>query len=103
MTKYPDATLDLHEKVLEVCKQAGINKPVVPKQTNPVRKALGSTSPAEATGTSLAQLKALAMKGERPKDPAPLRDFIQRHKSLRDDVNLGPRKVAVVAIASTRS
>ena len=30
-------------------------------------------------------------------------EVIQRHKALREDVNLGPRKVAVVAGASTRS
>jgi hypothetical protein len=51
----------------------------------------------------MAQLKKLALDSERPKDPAPLRDFIKRHKALREDVNLGPRKVAVVAVASTRS
>jgi hypothetical protein len=42
MTKYPDATLDLHANALKVSEQAGINKPVVPKQTNAVRKAVGN-------------------------------------------------------------
>jgi hypothetical protein len=30
-------------------------------------------------------------------------EVIKRHKALREDVNLGPRKVAVVAVASTSS
>jgi len=30
-------------------------------------------------------------------------EVIKRHKALREAVNLGPRKVAVVAVASTSS
>lgn len=97
-SKHPARVLEAHASVLAVAKRAGMGKLPVPKQTANVMKAVKDADPVEASGLSLTALRKWALKGERPKDAAPMSEFIAQHKPLKNDANLGPRKAAVILL-----